>query len=758
MKKIFIQILSSAFALLMSIGTMSAQTELIVDGGFETGPTGTAWLQTSTNFGTPLCDLAGCGTGTGTGPHAGNFWAWFGGISGTVETGTLEQSFVIPAGGTANLTFWLEQIICDGPTDFLDVQIDGTTIFSTDGASLLCGVLGYTQISVNLDAYADGNSHTLLFTSTTFSVNGGNTNIFVDDVSVIHNSGGPSCITTTTFSGLSVAIPDDDPLGVTDAQTVSGISGTALGNDVKLSSVCFQITHTWVGDLIVTLIAPNGASVILLDRPGVPTTIAGCAGDDIDACVQLGTGNEMESVCANLPAISGSYTAANGLNLNAINSGGGSPNGSWQLFASDNAGLDTGTIIEWSLSFDNGPVANWTSPGTVCATGGAINLNNLLTGTAGGTWTGTGVTGNTFDPAGLSGPISIEYSVTDAGSGCSDSQTNIIEVISGAPVASFTNVAVSLTVNFTNTSTGGVTYLWDFGDSNTSTDMNPSHTYATAGTYTVTLTTTNACGSNVTTQQITIQGCPDLMVDGSFETGGVWIEFSSNFGTPVCDLAGCGNGTGTGPRTGNNWSWFGGIAAFEEGSMTQTITIPVNSTANLNFWLEQIICDGPDDFLKVAIDADTVYTTTGGSTLCGVLGYSLQTVNLDAYADGLPHTLQFFSRIYGLNGNGTNFFVDDVSLIVCTNPGFAESNLNQHIQLMPVPAKDFVEIRFSDIVTNNVTIEVADMVGKNVYTSVITNVNDDQSERIDISSWSKGVYMVKISAAGNTAIRKIVVQ
>ena len=54
-----------------------------------------------------------------------------------------------------------------------------------------------------------------------------------------------------------------------------------------------------------------------------------------------------------------------------------------------------------------------------------------------------------------------------------------------------------LTVNFGNRSTGDdLEYLWNFGDGNTSTDINPEHTYTTAGIYTVKLTVTNVMGSD----------------------------------------------------------------------------------------------------------------------------------------------------------------------------------------------------------------------------------------------------------------------
>lgn len=54
-----------------------------------------------------------------------------------------------------------------------------------------------------------------------------------------------------------------------------------------------------------------------------------------------------------------------------------------------------------------------------------------------------------------------------------------------------------LTVAFTDLSTGAPTsWAWDFGDGGTSTSENPTHVYAAHGSYTVTLTATNAYGSD----------------------------------------------------------------------------------------------------------------------------------------------------------------------------------------------------------------------------------------------------------------------
>ncbi len=60
--------------------------------------------------------------------------------------------------------------------------------------------------------------------------------------------------------------------------------------------------------------------------------------------------------------------------------------------------------------------------------------------------------------------------------------------------ASFTsNLINNLQFQFTNTSTYGTSYLWDFGDGTTSTDANPTHTYTTIENFNVILTVTN-CG------------------------------------------------------------------------------------------------------------------------------------------------------------------------------------------------------------------------------------------------------------------------
>src|SRR2546423_9406747 len=74
-----------------------------------------------------------------------------------------------------------------------------------------------------------------------------------------------------------------------------------------------------------------------------------------------------------------------------------------------------------------------------------------------------------------------------------------------APVAAFSVSTAPLVASFTDQSTGVVnTRSWDFGDSQTSAEQNPMHTYATHGSYTVSLTVTGPGGTNTATQNVTV--------------------------------------------------------------------------------------------------------------------------------------------------------------------------------------------------------------------------------------------------------------
>ncbi len=97
-----------------------------------------------------------------------------------------------------------------------------------------------------------------------------------------------------------------------------------------------------------------------------------------------------------------------------------------------------------------------------------------------------------------------------------------------APVASFTPSSFELCdgdeLLFTDFSSEQPTdWSWDFGDGNTSSAQNPSHIYDSPGTYMVTLTVSNAFGSNSAVQTIVVNELPNVEVTTNDEDNVVCV-------------------------------------------------------------------------------------------------------------------------------------------------------------------------------------------------------------------------------------------
>lgn len=136
-----------------------------------------------------------------------------------------------------------------------------------------------------------------------------------------------------------------------------------------------------------------------------------------------------------------------------------------------------------------------------------VTFNNISTGAKRLTWDfgdGTSTTWNSesnpqdrdFSPTHIYsdvGPFQVTLSVVNF-AGDDYSVTKEIDGLVLSTVPDFTFSVSGLEATFTDASLLAVSHAWDFGDGNTSTDVNPVHTYATDGTYEVTLTTMNNAG------------------------------------------------------------------------------------------------------------------------------------------------------------------------------------------------------------------------------------------------------------------------
>jgi PKD repeat protein len=92
--------------------------------------------------------------------------------------------------------------------------------------------------------------------------------------------------------------------------------------------------------------------------------------------------------------------------------------------------------------------------------------------------------------------------------------------VTGTPMAFFTMNRTGRDVIFTNRTAQGVSYNWDFGDATArSTQSNPSHTYNRAGTFVITLTATNNCGSSIYRDTVIMLALPTAQIAANYTQG-----------------------------------------------------------------------------------------------------------------------------------------------------------------------------------------------------------------------------------------------
>lgn len=261
-----------------------------------------------------------------------------------------------------------------------------------------------------------------------------------------------------------------------------------------------------------------------------------------------------------------------------------------------------------SVTVTVNPVVNpaWTNPSPICAAAGSINLNNLITGTTGGTWSGTGVSGSNFNPS--SGSQSVTYTVGSAP--CVQTQTHTITVIpdvnpawtSPSPIC-----AAAGNINLNSLITGTTGGSWS-GTGVSGTTFNPA-----SGSQSVTYTVgTSPCQE---TQTHTITVLPDVNPS--------WTNPS-----PVCAASGNINldnlVTGT---TGGAWSGTGVTGnMFDPNSGTQAITYTVGTspcqetqthTINVSTFDASWTNPGPICEGATPIDLSTLITGSGGGSFSG---------------------------------------------------------------------------------------------------------------------------------------------
>jgi len=351
---------------------------------------------------------------------------------------------------------------------------------------------------------------------------------------VIQNTTAPVVnISTTAGSGSLTCAVSSVTLNTSSAGNYSYswtgpgiVSGAITANPVVNVPGNYSVTVTNTVTGCSNASGSAGSVVYVPSNTLAPVAVIDAASSGTITCTNtVVTINATAS--ASGPAIVYSWANAGGpMSNSTTNAPTVTASGDYTLTVTDtiNGCSNTATVsISSNLSYPTG-VSAGTNTVLPCDTTAIVLWGNSSSSAISYAWSGPhGYTFSGQNASGVTAPGAYTVTVTDNVTGCADTAVVLVSLqsVNASFIADQTGGPLPLPVNFTNTSTGGSTYSWIFGDGNTATTFNSSNTYQSPGSYTVVLTVYNSAGTcSDTASVLIVVNEPGLEIPNVFTPNG----------------------------------------------------------------------------------------------------------------------------------------------------------------------------------------------------------------------------------------------
>jgi PKD repeat protein len=451
------------------------------------------------------------------------------------------------------------------------------------------------------------------------------------------------------------------------------------------------------------------------------------------------------------------------------------------LIATNDGGSDTETKTDY-ISVIPLPIADFTANQTVINAGQSVQFTDLSTNATSYSWTFSGGTPSTSTAQNPSvtyntpGTYTVTLIASNAGGSDTETKTAYITVntVVVTPIAEFTANTTSITeggsVQFTDQSTNNPTsWAWTFtgGTPATSAAQNPSVTYSTAGTYTVSLTATNSAGSNTMTKTnyITVSPAPTSVQLSytDFESGwGIWKDGGSD-----CALYTGGTFAFGGSNAANIQDNSSGASSFYMINGVDVHT-PGYVHIQVEFYFVSIGLSYNEDFWVQYFNGTTWQTVAAFASGVNFNNntFYVATVNIYETSYNFPTNMKL-RFMCDASSNMDDIYIDNVKVTASTQVmqtnglvklgdlaniepiGIADE---YELSLFPNPASETLNIMTA--VEGNMEIAVYNTTGHLVYNGMLM----EGTKSINISYLQKGLYVVKIKVGGETFTNKLIKQ